>query len=246
MIGPGSQAREKARSGTRARETAEERRRETERKKLHGWLEARRQEIEGTVAQQYLKARGLQLPPSDRSAFRRALRCQDRGHGRAAIPLGARPGIAAVDVCVSSRPCRITMAGRTSFTAARLWSPRFKRRDGKFGGLHQTWLKPDGAGKAEIVDAENGELLPAKKMRGQKAGCRVAIAAFGKPRRLFIAEGIETVLSVYTAMKCEGSVNRRRRVLGRPATWATSPAARLNTIDDPTLKTAGRKAAARP
>src|SRR5205823_6543278 len=45
------------------RETAEERRRETERKKLHdGWKRVAR--IEGTVAQQYLEARGLQLPPS--------------------------------------------------------------------------------------------------------------------------------------------------------------------------------------
>ena len=185
-----------------ARETAEERRRETDRKILHGiWKQVAK--IEGTVAQRYLKARGLQLPPSTGLRFVGAMPYHNGG----ARKLYSGPAMVAA----------------------------FKRRDGKFGGLHQTWLKPDGAGKAEIVDAENGQLLPAKKMRGQKAGCHIAVAAFGKPRRLFIAEGIETVLSVYTAMKLEG------RPLDDVAFWAAGDLGNLagraaDTIDHPTLK----------
>ena len=194
---------EKKRERTRlARETSEERRRETERKKLHeSWKQIAK--IEGTVAQRYLEARGLQLPPSIGLRFVTALPYHNGG----AHKLHSGPAMVAA----------------------------FVRRDGKFGGLHQTWLKADGAGKAEIVDADNGELLPAKKMRGQKVGSHIAVAAFGKPLRLFIAEGIETVLSVYTAMKLEG------RSLDDVAFWAAGDLGNLagraaDTIDHPTLK----------
>ena len=195
-----SEKRERARL---ARETAEQQRREAERKKLHeGWKRVA-VKIEGTVAQHYLEARGLELPSSIGLRF------------VAAVPYyngGARK--------LHSGPAMVAA---------------FIRRDGKFGGLHSTWLKADGAGKAEIIDADNGELLPAKKVRGQKVGSHIAVAAFGKPRRLFIAEGIETVLSVYTAMKVEG------RSLAEVAFWAAGDLGNLagraaDTIDHPKLK----------
>ena len=42
---------------------------------------------------------------------------------------------------------------------------------GVFQGLHITWLDPSGPkGKARIVDPSTGEVMPAKKCRGSKAG----------------------------------------------------------------------------
>jgi hypothetical protein len=77
----------------------------------------------------------------------------------------------------------------------------FIRADGHFGGLHMTWLEAgDAARKVELVDPDSGEVLPAKKMRGSKSGASILVAPSARePRRLFIGEGIETVLAVWTA-----------------------------------------------
>ncbi|WP_127076163.1 DUF7146 domain-containing protein [Rhodomicrobium lacus] len=73
--------------------------------------------------------------------------------------------------------------------------------DGAFIALHITWLKPDFSGKAEIVDPETGELLPAKKVRGSMGGGHIVVLGSREtPRRLFKGEGIETVYSVATAL----------------------------------------------
>jgi hypothetical protein len=62
-------------------------------------------------------------------------------------------------------------------------------------------------------------------MRGSKTGAYIAIVMHDAPRRLVIGEGIETVLSVWTAMHQAG---RRSTTWpsGPPATSATSPAGR--------------------
>src|ERR1035437_4678314 len=65
--------------------------------------------------------------------------------------------------------------------------------DGRFSGLHITWLdlaRPKG--KAEVPDPTTGDLLPAKKVRGSKSGGRIEIVPRAAPRRLIIGEGIET------------------------------------------------------
>ncbi|UFW75180.1 DUF7146 domain-containing protein [Bradyrhizobium sp. WU425] len=120
----------------------------------------------------------------------------------------------------------------------------FIRPDGKFGGLHLTWLNvvtsPDDVTapapvKAEILDPDSGEVLNSKKMRGSKTGAYIAIVMHDAPRRLVIGEGIETVLSVWTAMHQAG------RDLDDMAFWAAGDlgnlAGRANkTINHPTLK----------
>jgi hypothetical protein len=114
----------------------------------------------------------------------------------------------------------------------------FIRKDGKFGGLHMTWLASDQVekiNKAEITDPDSGEVLPSKKMRGSKTGAHIAIAMHDAPRRLVIGEGIETVLSVWTAM------HQADRPLADMAFWAAGDlgnlAGRANaTIAHPTLK----------
>jgi hypothetical protein len=70
--------------------------------------------------------------------------------------------------------------------------------DGRFAGVHQTWIdlcQPDG--KARIIHPGSGEVFPARKVRGSVKGGTVFLARGGEPSRLFLGEGIETVLSVY-------------------------------------------------
>lgn len=90
--------------------------------------------------------------------------------------------------------------------------------DGKFIGLHRTWLQADGAGKAEIFCPVTGEQLQAKKVLGSMAGGKIeligrcaeskgdcpsgtfagsarATAPAHDENRLIIGEGIETALS---------------------------------------------------
>lgn len=75
---------------------------------------------------------------------------------------------------------------------------------GKFRGLHATWLDLDRPnGKALIRDPQTGDELPAKKVRGSKAGNLIAIAPPARgvaPARLVAGEGIETVLSAWYAL----------------------------------------------
>jgi hypothetical protein len=80
--------------------------------------------------------------------------------------------------------------------------------DGVFRGGHVTWIDPVGFGKREIVDLETGEILPAKKVRGSKAGNHIALSKADRPTRLVIGEGIETVLSVRFALEAR-----------KPAAW---------------------------
>jgi hypothetical protein len=76
---------------------------------------------------------------------------------------------------------------------------------GDLRGAHLTYLdldQPDG--KAAILDAETGQPLPAKKVRGAKSGNVVRLVQTDQPIQLVIGEGIETVLSVWLALKRAG------------------------------------------
>ena len=116
---------------------------------------------------------------------------------------------------------------------------------GAFVGLHITYLKADWTGKAEIFDPETGEVLPAKKMRGSKRASHIVVRETGRGsnvadlvsgRRLFIAEGIETVASVAVALKACG------RLAPQDMFWAAGDLGNLGgpaagTIAHPVLKT---------
>lgn len=76
---------------------------------------------------------------------------------------------------------------------------------GKFAGLHATWIdlaRP--SGKVELFDAQTGEQLPAKKVRGSATGGRIPLVSQAAPTVLFLGEGIETVLSVWRALDAAG------------------------------------------
>jgi putative DNA primase/helicase len=76
------------------------------------------------------------------------------------------------------------------------------RQEYEFAGLHITYLdlaQPNG--KLKLATADGEDFAP-KKMRGSKTGAVITLARpdAGIPRRAFIGEGIETVLSVWCAM----------------------------------------------
>ncbi|WP_404291512.1 CHC2 zinc finger domain-containing protein [Microvirga sp. RSM25] len=74
--------------------------------------------------------------------------------------------------------------------------------DGRFAGLHATWIDlTTESGKGLVPDPETGEFVPAKKVRGSQRGGRIELVRVKNPRRLFVGEGIETVLSVWTALQ---------------------------------------------
>lgn len=72
--------------------------------------------------------------------------------------------------------------------------------DGSPVGLHSTWLRADGTGKAALTDAA-GNPLPARKLRliARGAGAGAAVRLYPPGERLAIGEGIETCLAVRVA-----------------------------------------------
>lgn len=81
--------------------------------------------------------------------------------------------------------------------------------DGRFIGLHMTWLDPalaEGAlpadAKGKLVLVIDGEKLDVKRSRGTKQGGHLVLvpAPSAYVTRIVIGEGIETVLSVWAAM----------------------------------------------
>lgn len=171
-----------------AREKASANYREAERKRLfQTWKSAA--PIHGTIAARYLDGRGLQLP--EHCPGLRFLPSMAYWHGEQLDERGRKSP-------------RQIHAGPAMCGA-------FIRPDGKFGGLHLTWLstsdldeKIDMPVKAEILDPDSGEVLNSKKMRGSKTGAYIAIVMHDAPRRLVIGEGIETVLAVWTSLADAG------------------------------------------
>lgn len=114
--------------------------------------------------------------------------------------------------------------------------------EGQFAGAHLTYLAADFSRKARPVDPENGKDLPAKKVRGAKAAGHIVLRQPENATRLFMGEGIETVLSVATALRACG------RLRAGDAFWSSVDLGNLGgaaaaRIAHPTLKTtAGRPA----
>lgn len=111
------------------------------------------------------------------------------------------------------------------------------RPDHHFGAVHMTFIDPARPGKKiELFDPEDGELLPAKKSRGSTSGGRIELVRPAGPAvRLFFGEGIETVMSIYTAF---WHLNRLRE---GDAFWTSVDLGNLGgkavcSVDHPTLK----------
>lgn len=167
------------------READSDRYRQKERGELYGiWKNA--QPLFGTAAQAYLEIRGISAPSF--SPFR--LRC---------IP--EMPYYHGTETSQSGRKGKRVIHRGPAMVAPILGN------DGRFAGLHFTYLdltKPNG--KAAITDPDNGEALPAKKVRGSKAAGHIDLIGPQKPKQVVIGEGIETVLTVWFAM-CECGID---------------------------------------
>src|SRR6185437_7645676 len=112
---------------------------------------------------------------------------------------------------------------------------------GKFRAVHRTWIDLDQPnGKARILDPKTGEQLDAKKGLGSKQTNVVRLVHISeRPERLYIGEGIETVLSVWYALHKRSGAD----LLGA-AFWSASDLGNLagkssGTVPHPTDKDAG-------
>src|ERR1039458_7049613 len=167
--------------------------------------------IAGTIAESYLTLRGVRAPATSPARLRYLANCPMYATGAA----GAKP--------VHTGPAILTAIVNI---------------DGRFSGLHITWLDLARLkGKAEVPDPGGGGLLPAKKVRGSKSGGRIELVPRAAPRRLIIGEGIETVLAIWTALEGAG------QDLTDIAFWSAVDLGNLGgraagTVPHPTLKTA--------
>lgn len=170
--------------------------------------------IAGTIAESYLTLRGVRAPATSPARLRYLANCPMYATGAA----GAKP--------VHTGPAILTAIVNI---------------DGRFSGLHITWLDLARLkGKAEVPDPGGGGLLPAKKVRGSKSGGRIELVPRAAPRRLIIGEGIETVLAVWTALDGAG------QDLTDTAFWSAVDLGNLGgravaTVPHPTLKTANNR-----
>lgn len=183
--------------GREASETAEERRkREAELTKRE----------ETRLAEEARRAK-------EKNTFREAERRRAWGFWRRALPIAGSPAEGYLD----QRRIRPHPTSRLRFSAEmELWNESkscvahkgpamiaaIEGAAGRFSGVHVTWIDLDAPkGKAEAIDPETGEQLPAKKVRGSLKGGSIRMVAGGEaPKRLFLGEGIETVLSVYWSL----------------------------------------------
>ncbi|MBX3543598.1 DNA primase [Chelatococcus sp.] len=151
--------------------------REQERARLHRIWE-HGEPLAGSLAADYLAGRGIKAPPGAR------LRCHPEMyyfHGETRDESGRR------------NP-RMIHTGPAMVAA--IVGP-----DGRFSGIHITYLDAATAKKAVIIDPDSGEILPAKKVRGSKRGGYIHLGGdVTRARTLDIGEGIETVLSVRQAL----------------------------------------------
>jgi hypothetical protein len=179
-----------------------------ERERARAWdIWDRGQPIGGTPAADYLTMRGLTFPAGVWLRFDPAARYY-----------------------VEDRPKpRLIHTGPALLAAIR-------RNDGKFAGVHRTWLDlAQPKGKALIRDPKTGELLQSKKMRGSKKGGHIDLTGCKDPRALILGEGIEKVLAVWSAL-AEGG----RDVAGT-AFWTSGDLGNLGgraaaTVPHPFLK----------
>jgi hypothetical protein len=170
------------RKAKEAKKQAEAQRyRERERTALYDvWKRAL--DLPGTPVEAYLNNRGLVVPPWPEGAARlRYVADMAYFHGAETDAAGRRS-----PTVIHRGPAMVAAIAR----------------QGVFCGLHITYLTLHGH-KLQIVDPQTDELLPAKKVRGSKAGGAIELIKVAppiEPARIVLGEGVETVLSVWHAM----------------------------------------------
>lgn len=112
--------------------------------------------------------------------------------------------------------------------------------EGRFRGVHMTWLdlaRP--SGKAAIADPDHaGVELQAKKVRGSQGGNAIRLVPGVKPRRLYLGEGIETVLSVWFALMRAGRSDDLGAAFWAGVSMGNIGGRSAESVPHPTLKDA--------
>lgn len=137
---------------------------EAERQQTVSWLWDRRKDARGTVVETYLRSRGIDINPFPHQI----------GHLPPSPPKHPYPAMVAPFGAPDEHEPGIYRMPRESVK-----------------GLHITYLKPDGSGKAPID--------PQRRMLGSVKGCPLALVPPNDGLGLLIAEGIETALSGHLA-----------------------------------------------
>lgn len=214
---------EERRARAAEREAEADRYREEERRKVFSIWRASFP-LAGTPAEAYLARRGLPDPCSRALRFKPDLAfC----HGQEEGPDGRKYA-------------RVLHRGPAMVAA--ITGP-----DGRFRGVHMTWIDlAQAKGKACIADPDTGEILPAKKMRGSKlGGAIVLVPAFsGCARTVYAGEGIETLLSVWAALRALG-VDLRDAAFVSAADLGNLAGKALETIAHPTDRVPDKRGAMR-
>lgn len=155
---------------------------EAERVRVRRWYE-RAKPAPGSPVESYLTLRGVALPPRATLRFHPSLQLWDQRRG----PDGIKS---------------LVEVHRGPAMLGAIRGP-----DGNFAALHMTWIDlAQSDGKVMLADPDTGELTAAKKIRGSKRGGRIELVRPDVPLRLFLGEGIETTLSVWQAMRLEGTL----------------------------------------
>lgn len=128
--------------------------------------------IGGTLAEAYLRHRGVGAPPGAHLRFAPHAKLWT-GFGKTLRLLHEGPAL---------------VAGVTGF-------------DGRFFGVEQEWIDlSQPKGRVLVADPQTGELVAAKKARGSKKGGSCMLVRWREPKRLFLGEGNVSTLSVWSAL----------------------------------------------
>jgi len=170
-----------------------------------------------------------------------ALQAYFRGRGLDAPPPGARLGWHPdMPYFADGRENEPLLIHRGSAMLAPILAP-----GDRFAGMHITWLDANGPkGKARLIHPETGAELPAKKVRGSKAGGWIDLGGCHPADlniRMIAGEGIETVMAVHTALRRAG--RDLSRTLFRSGVDLGNLCGRaLETVRHPALKDAAGRA----
>lgn len=136
------------------------------------WMAA--QPIAGSIAERYLRFRGVQAPRGAK------LRCHN-----------GLPYWHCLSATKGKQDWQVIHKGPALVAA--ITGP-----GGRFQGAHCTWIDAAfaGSGKAEIFHPETGEQLASKKVRGSARAGHIHLGGEADAKTLYVGEGIETVLSV--------------------------------------------------
>ncbi len=136
---------------------------------------------EGEIVEAWLAARGLDLT---HPLVRQGLRAL-RYHPRCPVyawRLHERP-----EALMGTHPAMLALIERVEGPrGARVRVPM---------GVHVTYLRPDGRGKAQLGRTRDGKPMPTRKMFGDVAGGGVWLGPVDRPGALMVGEGIESTLS---------------------------------------------------